>query len=84
MRLSVFMLVFTGPSDKECGRVAPGTPTHCRRWLGGSRYLVDGLPLLFAYILHTGGRYSRFDIFLAIGALAFNVYGTLWLFLEWA
>lgn len=41
----------------------------------GSRYRVDGLPLLFAYILHTGGRYSRVDSLLVIGAVAFNVYG---------
>lgn len=62
-------------------------------WQFGLRYFIDMLPMAFLYVLIKNTKINKFkdcetvitlsNIPLIIFSVALNIYGTLWLFLEW-
>ncbi|MDQ2084834.1 hypothetical protein RBH29_00090 [Herbivorax sp. ANBcel31] len=62
-------------------------------WQFGLRYFIDMLPMAFLYVLIKGSKINNFKKYeipvtvsiipLIVFSVALNIYGTLWLFLEW-
>ena len=53
-------------------------------WQFGIRYFVDIIPFLFLSISSSDLKVHRYEIILFAFGLILNIYGTLWLMLEWA
>lgn len=52
-------------------------------WQFGLRYFIDLLPFAFYYAIRLRPRPGIADAVLALGAVALQLYGCLWLFLNW-
>jgi len=52
-------------------------------WQFGLRYFVDMLPFALIYILYNNPKIFKIDIPIMIFAIAFNIYGTLYILLSW-
>lgn len=59
----------------------------CHRTLGGwqfgVRYFVDFLPYIFFYIYQKQTKFSPYEVALLAFGVILNIYGTVWLFLDW-
>lgn len=60
----------------------------CHRTLGGwqfgVRYFIDFLPFIFLYIYQKQPKVYRYEIGLLAFGVILNIYGTAWLYLNWA
>jgi lipid-A-disaccharide synthase-like uncharacterized protein len=59
----------------------------CHRTLGGwqfgIRYFVDFLPYIFFYIYQKQTKFYPYEVALLAFGVILNIYGTVWLFLDW-
>ncbi len=52
-------------------------------WQFGNRYFVDFIPVLLLFMRLNRVKANLIDVLLCVFGVAINIYGTLWLFLEW-
>lgn len=52
-------------------------------WQFGNRYFADIIPALLLFLRANDFKASNYDILLCFLGVSLNVYGTLWLFLDW-
>lgn len=52
-------------------------------WMFGSRYFVDAIPFVFAYLYFRDLRVNAWSFVLASFAVMLNIYGTVWILLGW-
>ncbi|MDD2769887.1 MAG: hypothetical protein PHT19_14245 [Methylococcus sp.] len=52
-------------------------------WMFGSRYFVDAIPFVFAYLYFKDLGVDAWRFVLASFAVMLNIYGTVWILLDW-
>jgi hypothetical protein len=52
-------------------------------WMFGSRYFVDAIPFVFIYLYFRDLNVNAWRVVLASFAVMLNVYGTVWIILDW-
>lgn len=52
-------------------------------WQFGIRYFLDVIPVILFYIIYRQPKVFKFEIPIMLFAVGLNIYGTLWLFLNW-